>query len=157
MEKYFVVKEGSNLYKEYFKYVNDAEKVRQAFRDIAEKHKIETHEFYPYKNLGIAPTSADKEAFKTQFKKNSNFFKLNSEINKEWSEMTKDVESWHKPTPTWYLSDIPHKSRTRLFDIGNVLYGSIDSASVFNTEEWMQEMKASEFFKIIEDYESEGK
>lgn len=38
-----------------------------------------------------------------------------------------------------------------VFAIGDILYGSIEANESFNTENWMQEIKASEFYKVIEE------
>jgi hypothetical protein len=157
MDKYFVVNPECALCKDYFAYRDDVEKINEAFKSIASKYGIETHSYYPSKILGIAGTKNDLIKFKNKLKKDSEFFKLKSEINKEWGELTKDISIWRKPNPSRYLSKwIMSKHNTRLFAIDGVLYGSIETEESFETEEWMQEMKASEFFKIIEDYKESG-
>lgn len=159
MDKYFIVKQDSQLYVDYFTYIEDKKKINKLFKQLAEKHGIETKEYYPSKNLGIVGTKNDLIKFANQLKKDSTFFKLKSEINKEWSEFTKEIKNWNKPSPGWYLQkSLLGRYNTRLFSIDGILYCSIEADAEFETEAWMQEMKASEFFKTIEDYEeSEGK
>lgn len=154
MDKYFIVKKHSQLYIDFSNYLKDSKKVNDAFKVIAKKYGIEAKEYYPTENLGIVCTKSDYEKFKSQLKKDSGFFKVNSIINKDWKENTWDVEYWHKPNPARYLSKFLYgKHKTRLFFIDDILYGSIESTEDISAENWMQELKASEFHKAIEEYE----
>ena len=59
----------------------------------------------------------------------------------------------------FYISTGSLRTSSRLFHIGEILYGTFDnkSDSDYKLGEYFEEMKASEFYKIIEDYEESKK
>lgn len=117
MDKYFIVKNGSRLYEDYFKYLKDSKKVNDAFKSLVHKFDIETKEYFPCQNLGIVATKNDREKFGEQLKKDGEFFKVNSKINKEWKDNTYDVKIWNRPRPGMYLERwISGNVRTRFCD-----------------------------------------
>lgn len=153
--KYFRIKEGSELYKDYFAYESDKKKIVAAFNEVREKYGIETHGFYPSKKyFRIVPTENDDKKFADLLKKtNYGEFKRNSEISKAWIELAKDIEHMNKPKLIFYFRELGHHWKERIFDINGVLYCSIESDGEVSVQDFSEEMKASEFYKIIEEYE----
>lgn len=159
MSKYFVVNEDSGLYADYFAWKNDRSKISDAFKKVCDKFGIETTEFYLDKNrLHINPTESDLSKFENIMKKGScGEFKKNSEPSKMWIGLTKDIEHFRKPQLLFYFRSLGPRWRERLFDIDGKLYGSIESNQDVNMPDFVTEIKASEFYKIIEDYEERCK
>lgn len=158
-DKYFRIKEGCLLYEDYFAHKADRKKIASVFTEVREKYGIETQEFYPSKKyFRIVPTNNDNKKFSDCLKKTSyGEFKKNSEISKMWIELIKDIEHMEKPRLIFYFDLLGHYWKERLFDIDGVLYCSIESGGEVSTPDFAEEMKASEFYKIVEDYEERNK
>ncbi len=87
-------------------------------------------------------------------KKNSNGeFKKSSKINKMWVSLVKDIEYFEKPKLMFYFRFSGPRWSERLFHDGDKLYCSIESEGEIFVPDFAIEIKASEFFKIIEDQE----
>ena len=159
MLKCFEIKRDSKLYADYFSYLKDAEKWRAAYDKVCEAFGIESNRFYPNKNsLYIAPTVNDREKFRDMMKKtNDGEFKKNSAPSKMWCKLVKDVEWFQKPALMFYFRIGDLRWKEQLFHIRDKLYCSIDLSTetgyVLSTD-FAIEMKASEFYKIIENYQS---
>lgn len=82
-------------------------------------------------------------------------FKKMSAPYKMWMSLTKDIASFTKPQLFYYMKDLIGRWRERLFDFDGKLYCSIESEreEEIETPEWADEMKASEFYKILEESE----
>ena len=159
MGKYFVVNEDSKLYTDYFAWKNDRSKISDAFKKVCDKLGFETTEFYLDKSrLNINPTAKDYATFEHMMKKGSwGEFKKNSEPSKMWVELVRDIEHFCKPQLLFYFRSLGHRWRERLFDIDGKLYGTIESDQDVKVPDFVTEIKASEFHKIIEDYEERCK
>lgn len=157
MKIYFKVNEESKLYKDFFDYCEDKKKVLAAFRTIKEKHGIEATGLYPHKEvLIIDPTENDAVKFASQMKKSDKRqFKKNSPIAKEWCSLVADLEHMEKPRMWNYLRIYGGRWSERLFEIGTTLYGSLECEGGFEIPDFLQEIKASEFYKAIEEEEEE--
>ena len=157
MNKYFEVKPGSTLYEEYFAYLGNRKKVTAAFDKVCEEFGIETKSFYmTNRTFRIVPTDADREKFSGTMKKTSEGeFKKTSEPYKLWMSLTKDIAPFTKPELFYYMKDLIGRWRERMFDVDGKLYCSIEreSEEEMETPEWVDEMKASEFYKILEESE----
>lgn len=163
MDKYFEIEKGCKLYDDYFKWNDDTEKIRKVYDKFSSTYKIETEIFLPTKNrLFIIPTERDKDSFKTDFtqkygEKGLRQFKCNSEISKAWKRMVADMPIPRKPHYLRYGFALYGQYSERLFHVGEKLYGSISTQyDNFSLMPWMKEMKASDFFKIIESEERNG-
>lgn len=157
MEKYFIITPESPVHKEYLEYKEMSEKVNAAFKEFAKENGIETHEYYQYTQyLEICPTESDTEKFGRYFKKDApGLFKKNSPFAKAWVEKCQELElkTPHKPMLGFEFNTF-RRSRSRLFMIDDTLYGSLQADGDFELPKTgYKEMKASEFFKIVEDYE----
>lgn len=161
MEKYFEVKQNSDFYKKYFNYVNMSDKVNELFKKFAKDNGIETKKYRQNtERLSIIPTQADRIKFKGMFVQNSDTdFKKTAPICKSWVNLCKEngLTSPRKPNLLWdsFCKLGSCNTGSRLFHIGERVYGSIDNkcdADIKLTDDFI-EMKASEFWKIIEDEE----
>lgn len=155
MDKFFEIKPDCKLYKEYFVWQEDIHKMNEAFERIRQEFGIETTQYYASKDcLQILPTKSDRQKFSNMLKKTSDGeFKKNSAPSKMWRSLTEDVKHFRKPWLLMYFAIHCNKWGERLFHIGDKLYCSIDCEVEVPTPDFAIEMKASEFFKIIEDAE----
>ena len=161
MEKYFEVKKDSDFYKKYFDYVDMSDKVNELFKQFAKDNDIETKEYYQNTDrLIIIPTQEDRIKFKGMFVQNSDTtFKKTAPICKSWINLCKEngLVSPRKPNLLWDSSCKldSYSTSSRLFHIGENVYGSIDNkcdSDIELTDDFI-EMKVSEFWKIVEDSE----
>lgn len=159
MEKFFIVKQDSQLYKDYFSYLEDRKKVGAAFNELREEFGIETNEFYPYKDrMVIVPTENDCEKFEKLMKKTSfGEFKKTSEPHKAWVEKVKDIEHMSGPRLLYYFPLLGNKWTERLFEHDGKVYCTINANADFETPDFVTEIKGSEFYKVIEEYEERMK
>lgn len=157
MDKYFEIKPDCALYKEYFAHEKAGEEIKAAFERVREKFGIETTVFYLKKDrFHIAATDRDMEKFSGMMKKDSaGEFKKNSTPSKMWVELVKDITHFEKPRLFYYFPALGHRWKERLFHVGDKLYCSIESDGEVSVPDFAVEMKASEFYKVIED--AEGK
>lgn len=155
MEKYFEIKPDSSLYADYFAYMKDNEKVWKAVNEVREKFGIESDGFYHVKDaFWISPTENDVEKFRSMTKKNRpGEFKKNSDPSKMWVGLVKDIKHFEKPKLFYYFQ-LYLRWKERLFSVGEKLYCSIDSEFEFPIPEFAIEMKASEFYRIVEEMEN---
>ncbi|QHI72874.1 hypothetical protein [Aminipila terrae] len=157
MDKYFEIEKGSPIYNDYFRYLEEAKKMTSIFNAFAEKHGIEASEFIPRKKkLYILPTEKDKDVFGRKFTQGygeygEKQFKCNSDIGKDWVYTVQDMPIPHKPMYFTYGLHVLGRFSSRLFNIGENLYGSLSAHECsFELLECRKEMKASEFYKILE-------
>ena len=155
MEKYFEIKPDSELYKEYFAHQKSMPKIVGAFDKVCEKFGIEATSVRARKDtFWIVPTKKDREKFSSIMKKNNDGeFKKNSEPNKMWRKLVKDIENFQKPQLIFYFKIHGIRWSERLFHIDDKLYGSVESDGLIDIPEFCTEMKASQFYKIIEENE----
>lgn len=161
MEKYFVINKDSQCYSDYFKWKEDVKKIIVVWKKFKKEHSIESESFVPgKKRLLIQPTKADlvnlKGCFNRTVSNGLRQFNARSRIAKDWIETVKNIDIPSKPHYFEYGIRLEGRSASRIFSINDVLYGSIDAESVVLLP-FMVEIKASEFFKIIEDYEESQK
>ena len=159
MDKYFEIKPDCELYKEYFAYKEDKSKILSAFKIVCDNFGIETKEFYMKKDrFWIVPTSNDRKKFAGMMKKtNGGEFKKNSEVGKMWVGLVKNIKHFDKPRLFYYFNLLGHRWKERLFHIGDRLYCSIESDGEVSTPDFAIEMKASEFYRVIEEEEGREK
>ncbi len=161
MEKFYVVTDESSLKKDYLDYKKNDEMVREHIKNFMIDNGILTKEYAPTdESLYIIPTKEDINTFDTVLckadKNGLRQFKKGSKIGKAWikSLKEKDLTILHKPFVAFYFDNCYGKHRTRLFDINGVVYTSMNLTEYdeydFGTPQGMKEIKASEFYKIIE-------
>lgn len=155
MERYMEIRKGCQLYKDYFEWDKNLKEANNLFGSIKEKYGIESVEYYLLKNgFKIIPTENDNKKFASMLKKTSyGEFKKNTDISKEWINGVKKIGIIEKPQLFYYLDLLGYKWRERLFHIRDKLYCSIESDGEVSVPRFALEMKASEFYKIIEEGE----
>lgn len=161
MEKFYIVKEGSQLHTDYWEWRNSVSENNKIVIGFFEQHGIEATRYWISKDqIGIIPTKNDENKFAKQFTKYALedglcLFKRNSVIGKAWTKQTADMKIYHKPSPSWYNSVCIGRSSSRLFDYKGVLYCSYNAEQVEMPETMFQEIKGSEFYKIMEEIEND--
>lgn len=157
MEKYFIVTEGSRLRKEYFEYRKNLKIINEKVKLFTEKHGIEANGYCAYDDLFmISPTEKDSEKFRgvlaNPYENGITPFKKSSKINKDWIKTLKEnnLKVLHKPD-LWEYFYVRGSFSTRLFDVDKVVYASMRADMDIKTPEGFTEIKASEFYKIIEE------
>ncbi|HBE87181.1 MAG TPA: hypothetical protein DDW53_20320 [Lachnoclostridium sp.] len=156
MEKFYIVTPSCQIHKEYLDYKAMSEKVNDAFVEFAKEQGFETHEYYQsVKYLHICPTDGDTNKFGKYFKKDApGLFKKNSQLAKAWVNKCQGLglKSPHKPNLGFEFR-VFGRTSSRLFMINDVLYASFRADCDFKNLAGLKELKASEFFKVIEEYE----
>jgi hypothetical protein len=159
MEKFFIISNDTDLAKDYLEYKNNRKIVHEHVNSFMEKYEIKSQGY----NAGnetfyIDPTKEDIEKYdKILGKEVDNGlrpFKKSSKIHKEWIKSLKDndIKVKHKPHIAWYFKDfVGGRYSSKLFDIDGVVYCSFRWDGNVDCPEGFIELKASEFWKIVED------
>lgn len=156
MERFFIVK-NEDLIKQVKEFESMRIKLKDTFGEFKKKHGIETSRFYQWTTqLRIVPTVNDIEKFRNQLKADNETFKVKSAMNKEWVELCKANGLTTPDNPSWELMLLVGisfaKFKWRLFSLNDKVYGSLEMETPFKLPEAdFIELKASEFYKIIED------
>ena len=158
MEKFFTIKKDSVFYEAYVQYEKDVKANAEAFKKFSEEHGIEATLYVPSNSfVMIIPTKNDLKKFEgmfitKEFGDGLRKFKKNCKITKDWVEVAKTIPKPKKPDYFSYGMRFNGRFSSRCFMIGDVLYGSAESKTV-ELLDFMEEIKASEFYKAIEDSE----
>lgn len=160
MEKFYRAQKDSRLHKAYMEYRECWEKSIEIAREIFGRHGVEAKDFALERwYLAIKPTGNDRIKFSTQLKKKAEKdgfvdFKKSSPILREWMELSKDLMFPCNPSRTmWkYFKDIG-RMRVRLFSFDGVVYCSVEAQGDIEPDDALEEIKGSEFFRVIEEYE----
>lgn len=164
MERFFKVKEENPIYGEYFKWWNNVEPTKAKWKEFKKMVGIEASEFAPYPNLYIVPTENDlinfgrylnKEVYNNGLRK----FKKTSTIQKDWDKFVKNnIKLIPKPNIAFDFC-FPGKTTTRLFHYENTVYCSVivENNDDYDVPQGYEEIKGSEFYKIVELIENEYK
>lgn len=156
MDKYFEITKGSKLYNDYFKWLEEQENMSKIFGEFASKHGIESTKFIPQKTrLKIIPTEKDKDNFRSEFtldygKEGIRQFKCNCEIGKSWKSTVADMPISYRPWVFNYTQGVSGHCEQRMFHICDKLYGSFGTDYNFDLPAECIEIKASDFFVILE-------
>lgn len=160
MEKHFIVTEKAELYKDYYDYKNNFEEIRKLVDKFFNENGIETTLYGFYSdNLCIVPKGNDLEKFGNVLGKEVGDglmpFKGNSKIHKSWVKTLEEnnIEIKRKPyVPMYFLKHGSGKMWSNLFDIDDIVYCYYKVNSDFEAPEGFIEIKASEYWTVIEDY-----
>lgn len=156
MEKYYTVTPDSKIYNAYVDYRTMLDKVNAAFTEFAKEQGFETKQYYPKTDcLCIVPTNADTDKFGKYFKKDMpGMFKKTSLPSKAWISKCSalGLKTPHKPNLVFYMN-VSGRASCRMFMIDDVLYASYETNCDFESIDGLNEIKASEFYKVIEEYE----
>lgn len=158
MEKFYIAEEGSKLRGDYLGYVKNQEIVNGIINNFFEMHGIKASEYYANNDyLYIVATEEDKKKFEKQLCKPKNGlykFRDNSIISKAWIKTLdkNNIKVLSKPRIPFYFDNCCGRSLSRLFQIDGIVYCSFSAEWDFEPKDRLREIKASEFFKAIEDY-----
>lgn len=163
MEIYFRVKGDNPIYKKYFEWWNNLDVIKKKWEQFRKLVGIESTQFVPKKELYIVPTENDLIKFGRFFYKQDygnglRKFKATSTIQKDWERFCNNNVKFIDEPILFYDFPIMGKSRTRLFHYNDDVYGSISSDYIeddFKIPDGYEQIKASEFYKIIETIEEE--
>jgi hypothetical protein len=157
MERYFRVL-NNRLYNDWFDYKANQQQINELFKEFKQDQGFESGAYYVTDDeIYIVPTEADINNFSKMLCKpiddDLQKFKTNSKIGKAWVETLKSnkLSVLRKPMLIMYMSAGGGRFRSRLFNVDEQLYCSLYPADDAKLPQGFTEMKASEFFKIIED------
>lgn len=161
MEKFFIVTEQSALHKDYYEWKDNLEVTRLIVNEFFNINGIETILYgFMDESICIVPTENDLNKFNKVLGKEVGDklrpFKGNSKIHKLWVKTLseKGVERKRKPyVPMYFPLHGGGKMFSRIFDIDGIVYCSFKNDWDFEIPEGMVEIKVSEFWKIVDDYE----
>lgn len=159
MEQYFEITKESKHYQEYYDYDAARSRFADAIRKFNEENGINTDGYIIYDGYyWVDATAETVTKFKSQLRKERLqgccSFRKNSAIGKAF--IASGITKPSKPFVPFSFKDISGFScRSRLFSFGKKVYCSISCD--YETDKKLEcpagfiEMKASEFFKIIEE------
>lgn len=159
MEKYFKIT-NEKFIEAYEQYERDFDSFLEAFKIMKQEFELDSNEFHAcIGRFGIAYNGKDYEKYKDQYKKNDfEFFKKNSDIGKRWAELMKlkAIRYSSEPFCGHFMKNARigkcTYSTNRLF---GELYGYIKTDFCFEPGDGFEEIKASEYYGLIEKYEDE--
>lgn len=159
MQKYYVVTPESQLCAEYWNYKGSLPVTRAIVKSFMESQGMEGDEYYAsHDGFYFVPTAKDMELFGSQLSSEVHGeglrrFKANGKVHKEWKKTLKEANHRIVPKPRvfFYFERIGGRSLSQLFDVDDVVYCSFEQACDFDNPAHFQEIKGSEFHKIIED------
>lgn len=162
MEKFYIIQEGSRLHTDYWRWKDSISVNNRIVNDFFKRYRIEATQYWISNNqIGIMPTENDENKFENQFTKYASenglyLFKRNSVVGKDWIRQAENMKIYHKPFPSWYNSYLTGRSSSRLFDHKGILYCSISAEKINVENNGFQEIKGSEFYKILEEIMEEN-
>ena len=157
MEKYFIVKKDTKLYNVYSEYSAMTKKFNDVFNYFSEQQGITSSQYYQCATrLKVILNKEDMVKLGKYLVSGSDCdFKKTSPICKQWIALCKNMEVFtpRKPMMMDWIDCSSYKASSRIFMIGDVLYGSLDNkcSREFTLSDDYIELKASEFSKAIED------
>lgn len=161
MERYFRLLPESELHKDWLAYKRNLDLLRELYKQFSDEQGIEADAFYMCeKELHIVPKGADEELFGNSLCRPENElrkFKAGSKVAKAWAKALDErgLKAIRKPMVILYVPMCyGGRYRTRLFDVNDTVYCSLDGLEIKEVPEGWEEMKASEFFRIIEENQS---
>lgn len=157
MKKAFKVRKDSKLYNNYFISKSEKERFRQlanSFFDsigydgrytLTRRLMIDQSELFP------------NELCKTQTREGLYRFKISSPTQKQWEQEVVDKVDMEacNCNDFWYF-DCLMRGKYNLWDYNGEVYGYLESDYELKLIEDMEEIKMSEYYKIIEEIEDES-
>lgn len=159
----FKVKRDSEFYRKYFEAKEEREKFKGLAFPFFKKHGIDGR-FYQSKRLGVKIPREQREKFEGQIRKNPDsqgfyFFKVKSPVEKEWEETVTNHIDFKRleQCDLWWLDHITQGSYN-LWDADGEIYGYLLSKHEvsFRPSAFMEEIKLSEYYAVIERLEDNG-
>lgn len=170
MEKFFQIKDDCKLYNDYFAFIKMKTEMNNLFDEFTKIHQLSGQKFVISTNrLIMELNEQEQQTYANDLIKNQNYkihniyaFKKNAKLCKKWIQLCEKENIkfiLSKPMIGFYLNKNLFPFGQRLFHIGTNLYGSLDNKkdSDFELDDFLIELKASEFYKIIENFEERQK
>lgn len=165
-EAAFIVKEDSNLYKNYFKAKKEKDKFKKLAYEFFKKNNLLDHELYELRgDLHLSLTEEQKELYKDQIcQKPDNHgiykFKYKSQLNTEWiNEVSSKIDfNTLRLNDVWYWDYISN-GKYSMFDYNGKVYGYLldNNHDEVALDDRVKRIKMSEFWKVKEEIaEKEG-
>lgn len=166
MERCFIISENSELYRDYMAWKTNIIQNNKTMKEFLDNMGIEASEYSLTDRLGIVVTESDLEKFKNQLTKNPvQFygelglyeFKKNSPVGKAYTAL--GLKIIYKPNVAWSADILVRRCQTRCFLHNGNLYATIESDEISKDTEFpnsWNEIKRSEFYKILEESNLEG-
>lgn len=163
MRRYYEVTNKSNLYKDYMNYLENVKAINDSVNKFTEENNIESQKYATQGvDLYIEPTENDMTKYKNVLSEYGNGlykFKGNSKLAKAWKKSLENnnLEVKNKPKVPIYFNSFSYRMLSNLFSIEGRVYCSLELVDEIFEEvpKGMSEMKASEFYKIIEDHNNQ--
>lgn len=151
-DHYYEVNSNSPLFEDYFKWLEDYEKMREGIINFKKEHSIKGDTFMIAEGKLWVDVSLNKQ-FSDQFGKiesqGHSPFKKASLIGKAFTKS--GIKKADKPFVPFYFKNPVGRSQTRLFDQNGKLYTQYSTEfEVEETPKGFIPIKASEFYKILE-------
>ena len=155
MEKAFKAKHNSNLYNNYFTSKSEKEKFRQLANSFFDSIGYDGGYTLTRRLLVNRPELFSNELCKTQTREGLYRFKLNSPTQKRWEQEVVDKVDMKacNCNDFWYF-DCLMCGKYNLWDYNGEVYGYLESKGDINLTEDMEEIKMSEYYRIIEEIEN---
>lgn len=158
MEKFYIVSADSKLGTNYLNYKADSNLFYKTYLDFTKENGIISKGVYKTaQRLWIDPTKEDKEKFGAEFMMyEPGKFKKTSQLCKKWINLCKEkgIKGLAKPNLTFYFHlNRWGECRSRLFDLDGVIYCSFQTDESFVAPKGLTEIKASEFYTIMEQHD----
>lgn len=152
---------NSELGKDYFRFLDDTKKINDYYIEFSKENDIEAQNYGMYPGDGdlyIEPTEKDLEKYNKVLVKGYGLrrFKGNSKIQKLWKNGLEqlDIKFYAKPSLFKYMGFLGTYS-TRLFHHNKNVYLSIEGDIIDKDFPCgFEEIKGSEFYKVIEEIKS---
>lgn len=161
MLRCFIVPNGTKLYDDFTRYEESAKQIHHAIHDWCIVNGIETDQYSAGSEIiSIKETQEHREKFGMQIKKQALdgmiSFKKNSPLYKSWVNICKKNEVLFAPKPFMPNYFSGHgRMNFKIFRCEDIIYCDFKAESEFEPYEKYTEIKASEYYKVIE--ESKGK
>lgn len=161
MERFFKIKKDYYIYKDYFEWWNNLKVQKEAWKKFKSMVGIESDYVAFNENLIFVPTENDVIKFgrflsKVDLGSGAKQVKRTSTLQKDWANFIKNnnVKLLHKPNIVFDFA-IDGQIKTRLFHYDEDLYCSVDigSETEYKVPKGYEEIKGSEFYKIMEKIE----
>jgi len=163
MEKFFIATEKSNFYKDYFAYNDNRKQLRKLMCGFAKSNNLPNLASADENTYSIIVKKGESNPFENQLKKGGVWtkkgelhdFKKNSPIGKAWCIFlkTNGFKPVGRPYIFFYFTNISGRCGMETFYNDKTLYLKINTEQEPNTPNGMNEIKGSEYYKAIEDWE----
>lgn len=152
---YYEITKENSIFADYFQYLDDDEKMRAGIKSFKEEYGI-IADAYIYTNGQLWVKPEENEQYADQFCKTSHCgyspFKKNSPVGKAFTAA--GIKKAVKPFLPWCFKNSCGRSQVRLFDYKDKLYAQYSPEfEVAEIPKGFIPMKASDFYKIIEEME----